>query len=305
MDRQGAATFPFAIVGAPPVPPSQSPSADYATVSPDYFRVMRIPLRRGRLFSEQDESSSPKVAIISDTLARRYFHDQDPIGQQMQFGFPPNGDVSREIVGIVGDVRDVALSREPGPMMYVPFVQAPLWGGEVVVRSSLSASNVAAGVRQAVYAIDKNLPVTDIALLADALDQSIAQERFRTFLLGAFGAIALMLAAVGIFGVISYLVSQRTREIGIRMALGAERRDIMRMILGEGTKLALLGVGIGLAAASLLTRVLAGLLYDVSPTDPLTFGTVAVILFGVAVMACYLPAIRAVRVDPMVALRSE
>jgi putative ABC transport system permease protein len=305
MDRQGAATVLFAIVGAPPVPPSQSPSADYATVSPDYFRVMRIPLLRGRFFSEQDESSSPKVAIISETLARRYFHDQDPIGQQMQFGFPPNGDVSREIVGIVSDVRDVALSREPGPMMYVPFVQAPLWGAEVVVRSSLSASNVAAGVRQAVYSIDKNLPVTDIALLADALDQSIAQERFRTFLLGAFGAIALMLAAIGIFGVISYLVSQRTREIGIRMALGAQRRDIMRMILGQGTKLALFGVGIGLAAASLLTRVLAGLLYDVSPTDPLTFGSVAVILFGVAVMACYLPAMRAVRVDPMVALRSE
>jgi predicted permease len=305
MDRQGAATFPFAIVGAPPVPPSKSPSADYATVSPNYFRVMRIPLRRGRLFSEQDESSSPKVAIISETLARRYFPDQDPIGKQMQFGFPPNGDVSREIVGIVGDVRDVALSREPGPMMYVPFVQAPLWGGEVVVRSSLSASSVAAGVRQAVYSIDKNLPVTDIAPLADALDQSIAQERFRTFLMGAFGAIALILAAVGIFGVISYLVSQRTREIGIRMALGAERRNIMRMMLGQGTKLALFGVGIGLAAASLLTRVLAGLLYDVSPTDPLTFGTVAVILFGVAVIACYLPATRAVRVDPIVALRSE
>jgi putative ABC transport system permease protein len=305
MDRQGAATLPFAIVGAPPVPPSKSPSADYATVSPDYFRVMRIPLRRGRLFSEQDESSSPKVAIISETLARRYFTNQEPIGKQMQFGFPPNGDVSREIVGIVSDVRDVALSREPGPMMYVPFVQAPLWGGEVVVRSSLSASSVAAGVRQAVYSIDKNLPVTDIAPLADALDQSIAQERFRTFLLGAFGAIALMLAAVGIFGVMSYLVSQRRREIGIRMALGAERRNIMRMMLGQGTKLALFGVGIGLAAASLLTRVLAGLLYDVSPTDPLTFGTVAVILFGVAVIACYFPATRAVRVDPMVALRSE
>jgi predicted permease len=305
MDRQGAATLPFAIVGAPPVPPSQSPSAHYATVSPDYFRVMRIPLLRGRFFSEQDESSSPKVAVISDTLARRYFHDRDPVGQQMQFGFPPNGDVSREIVGIVSDVRDVALSREPGPMMYVPFVQAPLWGGEVVVRSSLSAANVAAGVRQAVHSIDKNLPVTDIAPLTDALDQSIAQERFRTFLLGAFGAIALILATVGIFGVISYLVSQRTHEIGIRMALGAERRDIMRMILGQGTKLALFGVGIGLAAASLLTRVLAGQLYGVSRTDPLTFGAAAVILFGVAVIACCVPAMRAVRVDPMVALRSE
>jgi ABC-type antimicrobial peptide transport system permease subunit len=223
----------------------------------------------------------------------------------MKFGFPPNGDVSREIVGIVGDVRNVALSRKPGPMMYVPFAQAPLWGAEVVVRSSLSASSVAAGVRRAVYAIDKNLPVTDIAPLADALDRSVSQERFRTFLLGTFGALALILAAVGIFGVIAYLVSQRTREIGIRMALGAGRGNILRLIVGHGTKLALLGVGIGLAAASVLTRVLAGLLYGVSPTDPLTFGTVAVVLLAVAVMASYLPAIRAIRVDPVTALRSE
>src|SRR6185437_6843472 len=182
MDRQGEATFAFSIVGNPPLPPGKSTTADYATVSPDYFRVMRIPLLKGRFFSEQDSPSNPKVALISETLSRRYFPNQDPIGKQMKFGFPPNSDVSREIVGIVGDVRDVALGRKPGPIMYVPFAQAPLYGGEVVVRSSLSASSVAAGIRQVVQSIDEDLPVTDIERFSDALDASVAQERFRTLL---------------------------------------------------------------------------------------------------------------------------
>ncbi|MGH9431271.1 MAG: ADOP family duplicated permease [Terriglobia bacterium] len=305
MDRQGEANFGFTIVGNPPLPPGKSPTADYATVSPDYFRVMRIPLLRGRFFSEQDLPSNPKVALISEALARRYFPNQDPIGRQMRFGFPPNSKVSREIVGVVGDVRDAALSRKPGPMMYVPFAQAPLWGGEVVVRSSLSASSVAAGIRQAVHSIDKDLPVTDVESFPDALGASVAQERFRTLLLGLFGAIALALAAVGIFGVISYSASQRTHEIGIRMALGAQQRDVLRLILGQGAKLALLGVGAGAAAALLLTRLMASLLYGVSATDPLTFGAVAIVLLGVAVTACHIPARRAAKVDPMVALRHE
>jgi putative ABC transport system permease protein len=305
MDRQGEATMAFSIVGDPPLPPGKSPTADYATVSPDYFGMMQIPLLRGRFFSDRDSPSNPKVAIISKTLARRYFPNQDPLGRQMRFGFPPNGNVSREIVGIVGDVRDVALSREPGPMMYAPFAQAPLYGGEVVVRSSLSASSVAAGIRQAVRSIDKNLPVTDIESLDDALGQSISQERFSTFLVGSFSAIALVLAAVGIFGVVSYSTSQRTHEIGIRIALGAGRREILRLILGQGTKLALFGLGIGIVAAFLLTRLMSSLLYSVSATDPVTFAAVTVILLTVALTACYIPARRAMRVDPMVALRYE
>ena len=305
MDRQGEATFAFSIVGDPPLPPGKSPTADYATVSPDYFRMMRIPLLRGRFFSEQDSPSSPKVAIISETLARRYFPNRDPLGRHMRFGFPPNSNVSREIVGIVGDVRDAALSRKPGPMMYVPFAQAPLYGGEVVVRSSLSASSVAAGIRQAVRSIDKNLPVTDIEFLNAALGQSISQERFRTFLLGSFSAIALVLAAIGIFGVISYSAAQRTREIGIRIALGAERRDVLRLILGQGMKLVLFGLGIGAVAAFLLTRLMSSLLYSVSTTDPVTFACVTVILLAVALTASYIPARRAMRVDPIVALRYE
>ena len=223
----------------------------------------------------------------------------------MRFGFPPNGNVSRQIVGVVGDVRDVALSQEPGPMMYVPFAQAPLYGGEVVVRSSLSTSSVAAAIRQAVHSIDKNLPVTDVGAFPDALGQSVSRERFRTFLLGSFSAIALALAAVGVFGVISYSASQRTHEIGIRMALGARRRDVLHLILGQGAKLALLGLGIGVGLAFLLTRFIASLLYGVSATDPMTFGAAAIVLLGVAVTACYIPARRAMRVDPMVALRYQ
>jgi putative ABC transport system permease protein len=305
MDRQGEASFPFSIVGAPPLPPGKSPTADYATVSPDYFRVMRIPLLMGRFFSNGDSSSTPNVAIISETLARRYFPNQDPLGKQMRFGFPPNGDVSREIVGIVGDVRDVALSRKPGLTMYVPFAQAPLYGGEVVVRSSLGAASVAAGIRQAVRSIDKNLPVTDIESLNDAVGQSISQERFRTFLLGSFSGLALVLAAIGIFGVISYSASQRTHEIGVRIALGAKRRDVLRLILGQGTKLALLGLGIGSVAAFLASRLMANLLYGVSATDAVTFASVVILLLSVALAACYIPARRAMGVDPMVALRHE
>ena len=305
MDRQGEATFEFSVVGSPPLPPGKSTTADYATVSPDYFHVMRIPLLRGRFFNEQDSPSNPNVAIISETLARRYFPNLGPIGRRMRFGFPPNGNVSREVVGVVGDVRDDALSRKPGPMMYVPFAQAPLYGGEVVVRSSLAPSSVAAGIRQAVHSIDNDLPVTDVESFPDALGASVAQERFRTLLLGSFSGIALILAAVGIFGVISYSVSQRTHEIGIRMALGAQQRDVLRLILGQGTRLALLGLGAGAVAALLLTRLMASLLYGVSATDPLTFGAVAMLLLGVAVAACYIPARRAMRVDPIVALRYE
>ena len=305
MDRQGQASFAFTIVGNPPLPPGKPNTADYSTVSPEYFRVMRIPLMRGRFFSQQDSPSNPKVAIISDALVRRYFPHQNPIGKEMRFGFPPNGNVPRKIVGIVGDVRDAALSRKPGPMMYVPFAQAPLWGGEVVVRSSMSTSSVAAGIRLAVHSIGKNLPVTDVQSFPDVLGASVAQDRFRTLLMASFGAIALLLAAVGIFGVMSYTASRRTHEIGIRMALGAQKRDVLWMVVQHGLRLALIGAGIGIGGALVLTRFLAGLLYGIKPTDPLTFITVSLILIAVALVACYIPARRAAKVDPMVALRYE
>ncbi len=305
MDRQGQATLEFSIVGNAPLPRGKSTTADYATVSPDYFRVMRIPLLRGRFFSQQDSPSNPKVAIISETMARRYFPNRNPIGRQMRFGFPPDSNVSREIVGVVGDVRDVALSQKPGLIMYVPFAQAPLYGGEVVVRSSLSTSSVAAAIRQEVHSIDKDLPVTDVESLPNTIGQSISRERFRTFLLGSFSAMSLVLAAVGIFGVVSYSVSQRRQEIGVRIALGAQPDDVLRLILGQGAKFALLGLGIGIVFAFLLTRLMASQLYGVSATDPLTFGAVALVLLGVTMTACYIPARRALRVDPMVALKCQ
>ncbi len=305
MDRQGEARFPFGIIGNPPLPPGKINAADYATVSPDYFRVMRIPLLRGRFFTKEDSPSNPDVAIISETLAARYFSNQDPIGKQMRFGFPPNGNVPREIVGIVGDVRDTALSQKPGPMMYVPFAQAPLYGAEVVVRSPLAASNVAAGIRQSVRSIDKELPVTDIERFPDALGASLAQERFRTLLLALFSAIALLLAAVGIFGVISYSVARRTHELGIRMALGAQPGAILTMVLRETLALVLIGIAVGLPCALAAARLVTHLLFNVKSYDPITLILVPLVLLAVGAFAGYLPARRAMRVDPMVALRYE
>ncbi len=302
---EGNVNLGFEIVGNPPLPPNAAVTADFSSVSPDYFRVMEIPLLHGRLFNEQDAASAPRVALISETFARRYFPNQDPLGKQLIFGFPPNGSTTREIVGIVGDVRDISLSEAPGPMMYVPFAQAPFWGGQMVVRSTLRPSSVAASIRKATHDIDNDLPVTDIETLPETLHASVAQPRFRTLLLGLFGVIALLLAAVGIFGVISYSVSRRTHEIGIRVALGATPGSVLRLVLGESAKLVLVGLAVGIPVALGLARFLSSLLFEVHPADPLTFFLVAILLTAVALIACCVPARRAMRVDPVVALRYE
>jgi putative ABC transport system permease protein len=208
-------------------------------------------------------------------------------------------------VGVVADIHDVSLSKKPGPMMYVPFAQAPFWGAEVVVRSRLGVADVAAGIRNETHAIDPGLPVTEVETLPDALHASVAEPRFRTLLLGLFGAIALLLATVGIYGVISFSVSRRTREIGVRMALGATPASVRRLVVGESAKLALFGLAAGIPAALLLTRFLSALLFAVTPADPLTFAAVALLLTLVALAAAYIPARRAMRVDPTVALRCE
>ncbi len=295
----------FDIVGSPPTSAADSRLADYVSVSPDYFRVMGIPLLSGRLFNQQDIASAPSVTLISRSLAQKYFPNQDPIGHRLTFGFPPNPGTAREIIGIVGDVRDVSLGQPPGPMLYVPYAQAPFWGANLVVKSTLSTSAVAAAVRQEVQEIDKDLPVTDVAKLPDLLDASVSQQRFRTFLLGLFAAMALTLAATGIFGVISYSVLRRTNEIGIRVALGASRGAILRLILRETLALALVGLAVGVPCALIASHLIGHLLFGVSANDPVTLAVVALTLAAVATLAGFVPARRVMRVDPMVALRYE
>jgi predicted permease len=295
----------FEIEGVAAPPSSKARAANYVATSPEYFRVMGIPLLQGRSFSPGDVAATPRVAIISEAMAREYFPNQNPVGKRIIFGFPPDGGAPREIVGIVGDVRDVGLSQAPTAMMYVPYAQAPFWGAVVVVRSNLSVAAVADAIRRDARAIDKDLPVTDIAAMPEIVDASVAQPRFHTLLLVLFGALALILAAVGIYGVISYSVIQRTHEIGIRMSLGAQPDQVLRLVMGQGAKLALAGIVIGSAAALALTRLMRSLLFEVSPADPLTFAGIAAMLVAVALAACYLPARRAMRVDPMTALRYE
>jgi putative ABC transport system permease protein len=295
----------FDIVGNPPLSAGTSRTANYVSVSVGYFHVMGIPLLSGRLFDRRDVFSSPRVTLISKTMARLYFPNQDPLGKQLTFAFPPDSGAPREIVGVVGDVRDVALGQDPGPMMYVPYAQAPFWGANVVVKSTLSPPSVAAAIRQEVQKIDKDLPVTDVATMPELIDASVAQVRFRTMLLGLFAAMAMVLAAIGIFGVISYSVSCRTNEIGIRVALGASRSSILRMILRETLALALAGMALGVPCALAASRLVGHMLFGVSASDPATLAAVTFALAAVATLAGYAPAHRAMRVDPMVALRYE
>lgn len=295
----------FDIVGNPPLSAGTSRTANYVSVSVGYFHVMGIPLLSGRLFDRRDVFSSPRVTLISKTMARLYFPNQDPLGKQLTFAFPPDSGAPREIVGVVGDVRDVALGQDPGPMMYVPYAQAPFWGANVVVKSTLSPPSVAAAIRQEVQKIDKDLPVTDVATMPELIDASVAQARFRTMLLGLFAEMAMVLAAIGIFGVISYSVSCRTNEIGIRVALGASRSSILRMILRETLALALAGMALGVPCALAASRLVGHMLFGVSASDPATLAAVTFALAAVATLAGYAPAHRAMRVDPMVALRYE
>lgn len=301
----GFVNLNFDIEGEPALPSSKSRKADYVSASPKYFQIMSIPLLHGRGFSQQDILSSPRIAVVSESLARKYFPDEDPIGKRIIFGFPPNPGVPREIVGIVGDVRDVSAAQDPGPMMYVPFAQAPFWGAVFVTKTNLSTSAVSAAIHREVQKIDPDLPVTDIVSYPDAITTTVADQRFRTLLFGVFGLLAMILAAVGLYAVISFSAAQRTHEIGIRVSLGAQPGEVLKLVIGQGVKLAGLGIAVGGAAALGLTRLMASLLFGVAPTDPLTFGAVALVLLLVALAACYIPARRAMRVDPMAALRHE
>jgi predicted permease len=301
----GNVNLSFARLDGPLPPAGAARTADYVSVTSQYLRVMGIPLLAGRFFDEHDIPSSRRVAVISQAMARMYFPDEDPIGKKIAFGFPPDTDVVREVVGVVGDVRDVAIARDPGPMMYVPYAQAPFWGANVVVRSALQTGEVASAIRRHVREMDSALPVTNIALMPEVIAASLAAPRFRILLLSAFALVALLLAAGGIFGVISYAVSCRTNEIGLRVALGASRAAVLRMISRETAALTVAGIATGVPCAVVLSRAARQMLFGVAPHDPLTLSAVVVTLAVVAAMAAYLPARRALRISAMDALRHE
>jgi putative ABC transport system permease protein len=283
-----------------------NPAVTDATISYDYFRALDIPLLRGRFFTVHDTADSPPVTIISDSLARQYFPGRDPIGHWLKASGPELTKLPHmEIVGVVGDAKYWGLDRTEGEAYYMPFSQAYGQNMWLVVRSAIAPENLITAIRQQIRAVDSDVVINQIATLEQDMSDSIARPRFHTGLIGLFAIAALLLAAIGVYGVISYSVSQRTNEFGIRAALGARPADVLRLILAKGAKMALIGVGIGTIAALGLTRLMADLLFGIRPTDPVTFLAVAMLLCGVALMACYLPARRAMHIDPNVALRYE
>ena len=291
----------FMIEGRPAPPPNQEPVAWYSSVTHDYFRTMGIRPIKGRLFTESDNEKAPRVVVIAEALARRYWPDEDPIGKRIG----PAPDNWSEIVGVVSDVKHFGLDVSARPSMYLPASQSPSRGMTLVVKTNGEPSGLIGAVRSEFRSLDHNLALNNIKPMDQIVSESIAQPRFILLLLGVFAGLALMLAAVGIYGVISYAVTQRTQEFGVRMALGARAFDVLSLVLKRGMVLALLGVALGLAGAFALTRLMTQLLFGVTPTDALTFGAVSVFLLVVALVACYVPARRATKVDPLVALRYE
>jgi putative ABC transport system permease protein len=301
----GDTVLAFVVQGRPALPPGAGQSTNFYAASADYFKALGIPLRRGRLFTERDVRDSPHVAVINETMARKIFPDEDPIGKRITFDGGGKNPDWYEIVGIVGDVKQYGLDQATPMQTYEPYTQQTYSSMTLVARTAGDPAKLTAAIRNAVLQLDKEQPIANIRTLDEILSTSVAQQRFSTLLLGIFAAVAMLLAAVGIYGVLSYAVTQRTHEIGIRVALGAARSDVLRLVVGAGMRLTLLGVGAGLAAAFALTRLMSTLLFDVSATDPMTFGLIALLIVTVALLACWVPARRATKVDPMVALRIE
>jgi predicted permease len=282
--------------------------AEDRVITPDYFEALRIPLRRGRFFDENDGPNASLVAIVNEAMARAYWPNQDAIGEQFKFGPAAAPAPWIRIVGLVGDVRQMGLDQPPRPEMYFPYRQARgnyMVMQDLVVRTSGTPTGLGDTLRRLVWSIDPNQPVSNVMPMSELVNQDIAPRRIRAYLLSGLAGIALTLACVGIYGVMTYVVTQRTYEIGIRAALGATPHDIVGRILGRGARLTLIGVGIGLAGAAVSGRLIAGLLFGVRATDPLAFAEAAVLLAAVALLACYVPARRATKIDPVVALRSE
>src|SRR5262245_45406184 len=293
------------VEGQPALSFGQSPRINLGIITPQYFRTMEIPLLAGRAFNDADARDAPRVAIIDERLAREYWPNESPLGKRIRIGLPDSGNHWRAIVGVVGTVQHERLDAPTRKMVYVPSLQDPTGDQTLVVRSHMPLGSLIAAVKNVVKEMDPNLPITHVAMMREVIAESIWQPRLYAILFAVFAVVALTLAAVGIYGVMSYTVAARTHEIGIRMALGAERRHTLKLVVGQGMVLALGGVGIGVAGALLLTRLMRTLLFGVSATDPLTFAGVSLLLFGVALLACYLPARKAAQVDPLVALRRD
>ena len=298
----GAATG-FSIEGREKPRAGEEPVSEVKVVTHDFFKAMGIPLLRGRLFDGRDTAPNTRRVIVSESLVKKYFGERDPIGQRIVLAWYNEG--PDEVIGVVGDVRSVSLETEPRGASYLPPARFayPFMG--VAVRTSAGGPSIVPSIVNAVHQLDSNVPVSQIRPMSEVIAVSTTERRFTMGVMVAFSVIALLLAAVGIYGVISYSVTQRTQEIGIRMALGAQRRDVLRMVVGNALMLAVVGIALGSAAAFVLTRLMTKLLFSVAPEDPVTFGAVAVLLVGVAALASYVPGRRATRVDPVVALRAE
>ena len=298
----------FTIEGRPPIPKEAEPSTEYHVVTSRYFESMGIPLLSGRDVAETDTRRSPNVVVINDAFARRHFGPENPLGHRLRLQGQERDPLL--IVGVVGDARQLGLDKQPTPELYVPFLQDPLSTTYqrsmiIVARSKSDPGAIAGPLRAAVISVDKSLPVWSLKPMTEYLHDSLSRRRFNLILLSIFSCVALALAAIGIYGVISYGVTQRTHEMGIRMALGAKPRDVLKLVVGQAMVLALGGVGIGLLASWGLTRLMKGLLFSISVTDPMTFAAIAVLMTMIALLACVIPARRATKVDPLVALRYE
>ena len=291
-------------------------STDFRVVTPDYFRVIGAQLRRGRVFSEADHEGAPLVALINESIARNHWPNEDPIGKRIRLLDAPPAKATTSfmtIVGVVANAKNRGLAAETRQEIYVPLRQhgasiAALGlrrGANLTVRTSVEPLSVASAVKEQVWAVDRNVPIANVQTMEQVIQAGVVQQRFYTIMLGIFALIALALGAIGIYGVISFSVGQRTKEIGIRIALGARGLDILRLVIRNGLGLTLIGIVLGIAGALALTRLLATLLFEVSTTDPFTFAAVAFVLVSAALLACYIPGRRATKVDPLVALRYE
>lgn len=293
----------FQIVGRPPFPQGQEPDASTRVATPAYFDAIGTALRKGRIFNAQDDAKASRVVLVNEAFTKKFLPGEDAIGQKLNFGGGEKE--TREIIGVVADVKNDDLDEAPDPTAYFPYAQNARLTMSLVIRGTQDPTSLASVVRNEVQSLDPSLPVSNIKLVGEMIAERISPKRLMTYILGVFGLIALLLASVGIYGVMSYAVTQRTQEIGVRMALGAQAVDVLKLVIKNGMTMALVGVALGLAGAFALTRLLANLLFKVAPTDLFTFGFVTGALILVALIACYVPARRATKVDPLVALRYE